>query len=546
MKKVIFWVALGFIALMALLVISCEPSEPEYSYVIVSNGDIPPYYSQEKWNYCGPACILMYACFDNPSGSACLSTQSQIMWDADDQYRWGLLDQDEICRYMNKNVSNKFAVYQSSYASTFYTNTKQLINAGEPFICGLNDNHWVLVVGYRVPGTNYSADPAKICDADSSACYGFFYDMESGVFLNMAGTPVVYVGMNLAPAKKELLPAADSSANPPVNVYANYYDYPVAKKGPDIDDNIPFADGNNGISNPLENRIIRAADSTVAVWGAQQLAGYDPGYASQFQGASAVSVELVTNMAYLRFGDPEDFPCPINCGGQTFWVVTYANASYYVGAVRIKFDSDSTTFEPGGITGFIATGSAIAQSGQPEQPSQANKLVSKTGFITRQELHKMYPECTFFPFWDLNDITGTVFLPFWYVKRPDGSRFILHSSGIEMVRNAQNGVLEVKDRAKTTHPIPEKLSLSQNYPNPFNAETQIYFAVPKFSTVMVELFNVLGQKIKTLVSGEYQVGEYRVVWDGTNQNGEKVSSGIYMYRLQVDSQTESRKMILTK
>jgi hypothetical protein len=115
------------------------------------------------------------------------------------------------------------------------------------------------------------------------------------------------------------------------------------------------------------------------------------------------------------------------------------------------------------------------------------------------------------------------------------------------VRDAQNGILYLKDHSEITQsPVPTKLSLSQNYPNPFNPETQINFTVPNFAPVKIEVFNVLGQKIKTLVNGEYQAGQYRVVWDGTDQNGEKVSSGIYMYRLQVDSQTESRKMILAK
>ena len=115
------------------------------------------------------------------------------------------------------------------------------------------------------------------------------------------------------------------------------------------------------------------------------------------------------------------------------------------------------------------------------------------------------------------------------------------------MRDAQNGILYLKGYLPTKQAtIPDKISLSQNYPNPFNPETQINFAIPKFSSMKVEVFNVLGQKIKTLVNGEYQAGEYRVIWDGTNQDGEKVSSGVYLYRLQIGSQTQSRKMILTK
>lgn len=553
MKKVFFLVAVGLIALIALSLLSCGPEESKYLYIIVSNGGIPAYYMQEDLTWCGAACIQMWACFLYPTFPM---DQAQIMFSADTEYPFGWLSEYEVCAFMNNYVSpNGFAVYES-YASTFLWNTKQSINANQPFICGMYGNHWVFVTGYQVAKSNVGgdptaivyADPARMCNSDSSSCYGAFYAMNTNVFLNFTGTPVIYIAVFNAPLKKEMFPpVVDSSAYPPLT-YANYYNYKALAKGvpgPDYN-NIPFADGNNGIPNPLETRIIQAAESTLAVWGTQELVGLDPDYANQFVGAYPASVELVTNMAYLRFGSPEDFPCPINCGGQTFWVVTYTNASSYVGSVRVKLASDSATFESGGISGFVSASSAKAyQTGS----SGANKLATvsgTTGFITRKELHRMFPECTFYPFWDLNELTATPFIPFWYVQRPNGTRFILNSWGQEMVRDANSGVLLLKSgQAKQSH-LPEKLSLSQNYPNPFNPETHINFAVPSFSHVKVEIFNVLGQRIKTLVSGEYQAGNYRIVWDGTNSNGEKVSSGIYLYKLQVGAETVSKKMILTK
>lgn len=285
----------------------------------------------------------------------------------------------------------------------------------------------------------------------------------------------------------------------------------------------------------------------VGSWGAQELAGLDPTYAEQFEGAIPCQPEFVTNMSYLRYGDPEDFPCDIYCGGQGFFTVPYMHRSgnYYVGMVRVKLLKDSLTFEGGGIAGFVMSGTLTSISDQ----SQVNRLsseISKTGFVTRKNLHELYPECTFFPFWDQNETTPTPLIPFWYVKRPDGSRFILDSWGREYLRDAQSGILYLKGHQAQQGLAPDKISLSQNYPNPFNPATQINFTVPQFSTVKVEVFNVLGQKIKTLISGEYQADEYRVIWDGTNQEGQKVSSGIYLYRLQIGSQTESRKMILAK
>lgn len=553
MKKVTFWVAVGLIALMALSLLSCGPEESKYLYVIVSNGGIPAYYMQEDVTWCGAACIQMWACFLYPTF---VMDQSQIMFNADVEYPFGWLSEYEVCAFMNNFISpNGFAVYQSS-APIFLWNAKQSINANNPFICGMYGNHWVFVTGYQVAKSNVGgdptaivyADPARMCNSDSSSCYGAFYAMNTNVFLNFTGTPVIYIAVFNAPLKKEMFPpVVDSSAYPPY-IYANYYNYRALAKGtpgPDYN-NIPFADGKNGIPSQMEARIIQASESTLAVWGTQELVGLDPDYANQFVGATPASVELITNMAYLRFGSPENFPCPINCGGQTFWVVTYVDAScnYYVGSVRVKLSSDSTAFESGGIAGFVSANPAKAS-----QPAGASKLaaVSGTGFITRKELHRMFPDCTFYPFWDLNELTATPFIPFWYVQKPDGSRFILNSWGQEMERDANSGVLLLKGDgpAKQSH-LPEKLSLSQNYPNPFNPETQINFAVPTFSSVKIEVFNVLGQKVKTLINGDYQPGNYRVTWDGTNVNGEKVSSGIYLYKLQVGAETVSKKMILTK
>ena len=79
--------------------------------------------------------------------------------------------------------------------------------------------------------------------------------------------------------------------------------------------------------------------------------------------------------------------------------------------------------------------------------------------------------------------------------------------------------------------IPKKFSLNQNYPNPFNPETTIKYELPKTSKVKLQIFNILGQKIKTLVDEEKQPGYYSVKWNGINDYGVKVSSGIYIYRL---------------
>lgn len=79
--------------------------------------------------------------------------------------------------------------------------------------------------------------------------------------------------------------------------------------------------------------------------------------------------------------------------------------------------------------------------------------------------------------------------------------------------------------------LPSSFSLQQNYPNPFNAVTTIQFDLPRAGQVRVEIFNVLGQRVRILVDEELQPGYKQVVWDGTDQSGNPVASGVYFYRL---------------
>lgn len=100
--------------------------------------------------------------------------------------------------------------------------------------------------------------------------------------------------------------------------------------------------------------------------------------------------------------------------------------------------------------------------------------------------------------------------------------------------------------------LPVRSALLHNYPNPFNPETIIPFAVaaPSGSVgpapVTLEVFNVLGQKMRTLVSGELRPGYHRVVWDGRDESGFEVASGIYIYRLEVGEFHQSRRFLLVR
>lgn len=88
--------------------------------------------------------------------------------------------------------------------------------------------------------------------------------------------------------------------------------------------------------------------------------------------------------------------------------------------------------------------------------------------------------------------------------------------------------------------------LRQNYPNPFNPETTIVYKLTRTDRVQLSIYNLLGQEVRSLVDAAEQAGEFRVIWDGRNDVGQSVSSGVYVARLQVGEATQFTKMVLMR
>ena len=94
--------------------------------------------------------------------------------------------------------------------------------------------------------------------------------------------------------------------------------------------------------------------------------------------------------------------------------------------------------------------------------------------------------------------------------------------------------------------LPEEFALSQNYPNPFNPKTIISYDLPQLCKVNISIFNIYGQKVKTLLDEDIQAGRHTVEWDGKNEKGENVASGLYLYRLVSDEFVRMRKMLFVR
>jgi len=111
-------------------------------------------------------------------------------------------------------------------------------------------------------------------------------------------------------------------------------------------------------------------------------------------------------------------------------------------------------------------------------------------------------------------------------------------------KNGNNVLTNVIDNGKSL--IPTEYYLDQNFPNPFNMQTIIQYGVPQKTVGRMVIYNILGQKIKTFELGEINAGRYRIQWDGRNNFGKIVSSGVYIYRFESQKFTLAKKLLLLK
>jgi hypothetical protein len=122
-------------------------------------------------------------------------------------------------------------------------------------------------------------------------------------------------------------------------------------------------------------------------------------------------------------------------------------------------------------------------------------------------------------------------------------------SGVEKSSHIIRVIVDPTGKLKVVGLVPSKFALLQNYPNPFNPETWIPFQLARDASVKVRIYNLKGQPIRTLELGQKEAGTYltkdkAVYWDGRDNVGEKVASGIYFYMLKAGEFTSTRRMVI--
>ena len=139
---------------------------------------------------------------------------------------------------------------------------------------------------------------------------------------------------------------------------------------------------------------------------------------------------------------------------------------------------------------------------------------------------------------------GGTQMPFDFAFNTDAQSYTLGVNGLPL--GNLNNFDVITDVELFDNNLPSDYTLSNNYPNPFNPSTNIQYSIPKNELVSLVVYNLLGQKVITLVNSELGAGNYNIVWNGKNEFGNKVASGIYIYQLTAGQFIQSKKMILMK
>ncbi len=208
-----------------------------------------------------------------------------------------------------------------------------------------------------------------------------------------------------------------------------------------------------------------------------------------------------------------------------FWMACYGTHGNMHGAVY--WDKDTTNFTQNNLLDYDSLTYPVAPStikGLPDirEDAPQNGLPHDTSFTINTNVSN-------------GGLFALRFYPWYNASSGSTSKYlVLYDVRVYGTTSPATGVENEKS-------VPKVFSLSQNYPNPFNPSTQITFSLDKSETANLTVYNMLGQKVATLINGNLSAGEHTV-----NFSADNLSSGIYIYQLSSGSRIISKKMMLLK
>ncbi|TVL98168.1 MAG: hypothetical protein CV087_21645 [Candidatus Brocadia sp. WS118] len=201
---------------------------------------------------------------------------------------------------------------------------------------------------------------------------------------------------------------------------------------------------------------------------------------------------------------------------------------------------------------LVMMGSVMAQSGWVWQnPTPSAEMLESIDFINANTswavgrvgtiLHTTDGGATWISL--MNGITINLYT----VDFIDASTGWVVGNGGTILQTTIGGtVVGIEDEPPVWQDLPNTFELGQNYPNPFNGSTLITLTLPVSETVTLQIYNILGERMCTLHNGVLAAGEHRFSWDGRDEVGQAVNSGIFIYQVKADNFARAKKMILLK
>lgn len=234
--------------------------------------------------------------------------------------------------------------------------------------------------------------------------------------------------------------------------------------------------------------------------------------------ARAMIVRDVRNASGLSTGEVDEYEIDVQSGLSFRVTMAFTDVpAAHAAAIASVNDLDLEVTGPNGTyLGNVFASDWSALGGLPDNLNNVERVVLPAGGFTAGT-------------WTVRVRANSV---------PDGPQgYALHVSG------------DVEEQIAVGTPLREptanrEFRLAQNLPNPFTGNTQIGFALPRPLEISLGVFDISGRHIRTLSEGTLPAGEYTVSWDGRDESGEEVASGIYFYRLEGDGLEETRKMVV--
>ncbi len=269
----------------------------------------------------------------------------------------------------------------------------------------------------------------------------------------------------------------------------------------------------------------------------------------------------------ICFGAPRKIPCPHDPGtGGRSKMASQEQSKPNSLTVEQLSDNGNWIRLPNVPTRANATGEFVMSDALAEQESSNITIrLSWEGQFSTDEIRQYVPsdEAPMIRSWKVNDYqldAESVVAKTWTgftdpksleLRKDESIEFSFDVDEISDPSLTRDYVLRSVGRYQPdysvyTHLLPNQFQLYSNYPNPFNPTTTISFDLPKAAQVKLEIINILGQCVNTLIDETQSAGHFDVVWNGKSENGSAVASGIYFYRLTAGDFVESRKMTLLK